>query len=339
MIKLPGRSDVDDPTKMRESQPPADDPLVSVVIPTYRRPLDVQTAVQCALNQSFRQLEVIVVVDSPQPETENALRAIQDSRLRVLVNAENQGLAESRNVGVRAAKGEWIAFLDDDDSWFANKIEKQLEAAKQIDGTHGFIVTQFLERTATMERVWPEILPKDTRRFSEYLFRWRGMLLPSTYMASRALMLDVPFTKGLRHLEDLDWLLRATHDPRTRIAAVAEPLAVYNNVASASRESESVPWQLFYGWSINQRHLFTPLAFSLFTVRGVVPRARTAGASWRVRLHLLGAALLLGTFSFSTIMFFLASNFFSNETKRKVREMISSDAREAKRRARDLEQA
>ncbi len=279
------------------------------------------------------------MVDGPQPETENALRTIEDPRLRVVVNAENQGLAESRNVGVRAAKGEWLAFLDDDDSWFPTKIEKQLQAAQKAEGTHVFAVTQYVEKTPTIERVWPESLPKDTHLFSEYLFRRRGMLLPSTYMMSRALMLDVPFTKGLRHIEDIDWLLRATSDPRTRIAVVAEPLAIYNNFVKTGRESEAVPWQVFYTWAIMHRQLFTRLAFSFFMTKVIVPRARNAGASWREQFHLLGAAMVLGTFSLTSIMFFFASSLFSHDAKRRVREMISPAAREARRKAHGVEQA
>jgi glycosyltransferase involved in cell wall biosynthesis len=316
---------------------PADEPLVSVVIPTYRRPIEVQTAVHCALDQSFRELEVIVVVDGPHPETENVLGTIGDPRLRVVVNAQNQGLAESRNVGVRAARGQWVAFLDDDDLWFPTKIEKQVQIARGL-GSHGFVVTRYLEKTANMERVWPETLPETTYRFSEYLFHRRGMLLPSTYMASKALMLDVPFTKGLRHIEDLDWLVRSAADPRTKIGAVSEPLAIYNNVASTGRESEAVPWQLFYTWAFTNRRYFTPLAYSLYVSKGVVPRARAAGASWREQIHLLSATLFLGSFSPKAVMFFLASCFFSHEAKRKIREMISPEAREARRRARSIEQ-
>ena len=224
-------SDVNSQNNLHETRVADDVPIVSVVIPTYRRPAEVQVAVHSALNQSYRQLEVVVVVDGPQPETENALRTIEDPRLRVVVNAENQGLAESRNVGVRAAKGEWLAFLDDDDSWFPTKIEKQLQAAQKV-GRNPRIRRHAIsgEEPGLSRGSGRRRLPKDTHLFSEYLFRRRGMLLPSTYMMSRALILDVPFTKGLRHIEDIDWLLRAAADPRTRIAVVPEPLAIYNNL-------------------------------------------------------------------------------------------------------------
>jgi len=309
--------------------------LISVVIPTWNRSVDVQSAVHSALRQSHRDLEVIVVVDGPQPATERALRNIADPRLRVITTPESVGLAEARNVGARSARGEWIAFLDDDDLWLRDKLEKQLRAASKFKGSHTLIVTQYLERTSTMERVWPETLPRDTCRFSEYIFCRRGMLLPSTYLASRALMLRVPFTKGLRHLEDTDWLLRAADDPLTKIGSVAEPLTIYNNVSTTGRESCDAPWRVFYVWGIANRRLFTDRAFSHYITRTIVPRAKEARASWRELFHLLSAALLLGSFNLEATLFFFASSIFARESKRKIRELLSPAARRARERAKD----
>jgi len=80
--------------------------LVSVVIPTRGRPQWVVCAVTSALIQSYLCLEVIVVVDGPDPETVGALRGIDDERLRLIELTEPVGGSEARNVGVRAAGGE-----------------------------------------------------------------------------------------------------------------------------------------------------------------------------------------------------------------------------------------
>ena len=82
-----------------------DAPLVSAVIPTRNRPLLVCRAVRSALDQTFGAIEVVVVVDGPDPETEKALNSIADSRLRMIALPNNVGGGEARNVGVRAAKG------------------------------------------------------------------------------------------------------------------------------------------------------------------------------------------------------------------------------------------
>src|SRR5216684_3398690 len=104
-------------------------PLVSAVIPTRSRAALVVRAVRTALNQTYANLEVIVVIDGPDEETMLALSGIHQPRLRVIVLAQSSGGASARNAGVEAAHGEWIAFLDDDDEWLPGKIENQIAAA------------------------------------------------------------------------------------------------------------------------------------------------------------------------------------------------------------------
>jgi glycosyltransferase involved in cell wall biosynthesis len=107
-------------------------PLVSVVIPTRYRPEMVCRSVLSALRQTHPNLEVIVVVDGPDPLTIAALGALDDPRLRTVPLPENVGGSDARNCGVRTSKGEWIAFLDDDDEWLPQKLEKQLALALEM---------------------------------------------------------------------------------------------------------------------------------------------------------------------------------------------------------------
>lgn len=100
-------------------------PLVSVVIPTYNREKVVLTAVDSALNQSYRNLEVIVIDDGSTDNTREALAKYGD-RIRYYYQS-NQGVSAARNHAINVANGKYIAFLDSDDEWFPNKIEKQIE--------------------------------------------------------------------------------------------------------------------------------------------------------------------------------------------------------------------
>ena len=103
--------------------------LVSVVIPTFDRPALVPEAIASALAQTHREIEVIVVVNGATPEvTEKVKRCGAQPRVRV-VEMERANLAAARNYGMSLARGEWIAFLDDDDVWLPEKIELQLAAA------------------------------------------------------------------------------------------------------------------------------------------------------------------------------------------------------------------
>ena len=113
--------------------------MISVIVPTARRPELLMRAVRSILEQSTSDLEVIVVIDGPDPETMKLLSSISDPRLRFLQNQRSLGSAEARNVGVKAAQGEWVAFLDDDDEWLSDKLELQLAAAGPAN--HSVIVS------------------------------------------------------------------------------------------------------------------------------------------------------------------------------------------------------
>lgn len=97
---------------------------VSVIIPTYNRATLVVESLKSVLTQCFRDFEVIVVDDGSTDNTEEALKPYL-GRIRY-VKQRNQGASAARNTGIRAAKGELIAFNDSDDLWFSDKLEKQV---------------------------------------------------------------------------------------------------------------------------------------------------------------------------------------------------------------------
>ena len=104
---------------------------VSVVIPTYNYGHFVTEAVQSALTQTYPNLEVIVVDDGSNDDTAERLR--QFGNQIIYIYQQNKGLSSARNAGIRRATGEWVAFLDADDVWHAEKIAKQLAA---VGGDH-----------------------------------------------------------------------------------------------------------------------------------------------------------------------------------------------------------
>lgn len=110
----------------------AEEILVSVVIPTYSRNDMLSRAIDCILAQTHKNLDIIVVDDNPpeseyRASTEQLMKKYEaDERVRYIQNEKNLGGAGARNVGIEEAKGEYIAFLDDDDEYYPDKIEKQL---------------------------------------------------------------------------------------------------------------------------------------------------------------------------------------------------------------------
>ena len=101
-------------------------PLVSVVIPTYNHAHYLGMALQSVIDQTYRNLEVIVVDNHSTDETDMVMVGFDDHRIKHLKVHNGGVIAKSRNAGVDAASGEWIAFLDSDDWWDLDKVEVSL---------------------------------------------------------------------------------------------------------------------------------------------------------------------------------------------------------------------
>ena len=104
---------------------------VSVIIPTWNRANTIERAIISALNQTIPDLEVLVCDDGSTDNTFEIVNSIKDPRVK-WISGEHSGMpAVPRNRGIKQAKGEWIAFLDSDDEWLPEKLEKQLTIAKE----------------------------------------------------------------------------------------------------------------------------------------------------------------------------------------------------------------
>lgn len=102
-------------------------PVISVIIPVFNGEKTIKETIQSVLNQTFTDLEVIVINDGSQDSTLSVVSSIEDPRLKVF-SYENAGVANSRNRGFSHASGEFISFLDADDLWTPDKLEAQLKA-------------------------------------------------------------------------------------------------------------------------------------------------------------------------------------------------------------------
>ena len=99
--------------------------MISVIIPAYNREKVIKKSIESVLNQTIKNIEVIVVDDGSKDNTKNIVMSIKDERLKYIYQ-ENAGACAARNRGIAEAKGEYIAFHDSDDEWLENKLEKQI---------------------------------------------------------------------------------------------------------------------------------------------------------------------------------------------------------------------
>ena len=108
-------------------------PLVSVIMPAYNAERFLNAAIESVLAQSISHWELLVIDDCSTDGTYQVALQQKDPRICVLQNEVNRGVAETRNRGIRLAKGKYIAFLDSDDIWHPQKLEKQIEKLEAED--------------------------------------------------------------------------------------------------------------------------------------------------------------------------------------------------------------
>ena len=109
------------------------EPLVSVVIPTYNRSRTISASVNSVLNQTYKNIELIVVDDCSTDDTIGILEKINDKRLKFIRHPKNKGQNAARNTGIKASIGEYIAHHDSDDIWHLNKLEVQIKKLKDVN--------------------------------------------------------------------------------------------------------------------------------------------------------------------------------------------------------------
>jgi glycosyltransferase involved in cell wall biosynthesis len=137
-------------------------PVFSIVMPTYNRASILRQAIQCVLDQTFTDFELIVIDDASSDETEGCVNSFSDSRVHYLRHNTNKGVSAARNTGVRRSQGGLVMFLDDDDESFPNLLAATFNAFNTESEAVGFAWSG-IRRVATVhgnevilkERSWP----------------------------------------------------------------------------------------------------------------------------------------------------------------------------------------
>jgi len=118
-------------------------PLVSVILPTYNRALLLPRAIKSVLNQTYKNFELIIIDDNSTDNTKKIVDGFKDKRIKYIRYKVNKGAAASRNTGIKLAKGEYIAFQDSDDEWLPEKLEKQMKVFENLSSKYGVIYSAY----------------------------------------------------------------------------------------------------------------------------------------------------------------------------------------------------
>ncbi|MEL6830946.1 MAG: glycosyltransferase [Pseudomonadota bacterium] len=196
-------------------------PKISVIIPAYNAAEFVSEAIQSVLDQTYPNVECVVVNDGSTDATESILRQFGDSI--ALISMENQGVSAARNRGVAAASGEWIGFLDADDVWHHDNLSSQLKHVGRLCNDVDVHSTNLaIERTHLnaddyfdLIRLPPELRDRSlscpTTALLDYHFAWLQSSLVRKSLLER---FENPFDPGLSLYEDFDLFLRLSLEAR-----------------------------------------------------------------------------------------------------------------------------
>jgi len=187
--------------------------LVSIVIPTYNHAHYLVRALQSVLYQTYSKWEVIVVDNHSQDNTNDVIRGFNDPRIKVLKIHNNGVIAASRNMGIRAAKGDWVAFLDSDDLWYPGKLETVLGVAQKDPSIDVFSTDEIMVNDTTGDRRLLQHGPY-CQGFYRRLLVTGNCLSPSATLVSRDFLVrnNIFFRENREFItaEDYDfWMLAA----------------------------------------------------------------------------------------------------------------------------------
>ena len=187
--------------------------LVSVIIPTYKRSSYILRAINSVLNQTYKNIEIIVIDDNEADDefskiTQNVLKKLIDSKQIIYIkHVTNKGISAARNTGIKIASGDYIAFLDDDDEFLPKKIELQLGIFNKSKNNVGLVYGAYLEINENLNKELV-IMPK----LKDNVYSILGLNHigpPSMVMCTKSAIKQIgEFDEFLNHKEDIDFYFR-----------------------------------------------------------------------------------------------------------------------------------
>jgi len=207
--------------------------MVSIIMPAYQAATTIAESIKSVLAQTFDDWEMIIVNDASTDNTAGIAEVYvnEDSRIKLFTNETNQGVAATRNIGIHHAKGEYLAFLDSDDLWLAEKLDKQIRFMKENNAVISFTGTSYINAAGQMSKF---ILQAKERFIYKELLR-RNIMSCSSVVVRRDSM--IPFPKGYMHEDLATW---ATVMKKNGVAhGLNEPLLIYR-VGTTTKSSNRI---------------------------------------------------------------------------------------------------
>lgn len=227
--------------------------MISVVIPTHNRKDLLSRAIKSAQAQTYSDLEIIIISDGSNDGTDEVVKKLveQDVRIRFEEYTPGRGGNYARNLGIQRAKGEYIAFLDDDDVWYPDKLKKQINALEKAPkaglcytGVHIIYVDEHVEYDS---------VPREYGNLSKRILLDNCIGTTSTVLVKKVLLEQGGgFDEKLGALQDFELWIRLCQI--TEVAVVAQPLICYYNYRNTAQISNYTDKYIEAFQYINTKH-------------------------------------------------------------------------------------
>lgn len=217
--------------------------LVSIIMPSYNTAKFISGSIESVLAQTYSDWELIIVDDCSTDNTDEVVKPfLSDSRIKYIKNEKNSGAAVSRNRALREANGKWIAFLDSDDLWIPDKLQKQI-AFMQSNGYH-FSYTNYEEIDTRGEKTGVRVTgPRKITKAGMFRYCWPGCLTVM-YDAQRVGLIQIADIK-----KNNDYAMWLKACKKVDCYLLDEVLARYRRGRAGSISSHRV-WTMI-GWHYN----------------------------------------------------------------------------------------
>lgn len=239
--------------------------LVSIIMPSYNTAKYISETIESVQSQTYHFWELIIVDDCSTDDTDEIVQKyLNDSRIKYYKNKKNFGAAISRNRALRKARGRWIAFLDSDDLWSPEKLEKQIKFMK--DNNYHFSYTKYEEIDENGNKTGVNITgPNKISKLGMYAYCWPGCL---TVMYDSSVI-------GLIQIEDIkknnDYAMWLKISKKCNCFLLGECLGQYRRGRNGSISNQSIITMIKWHYKLFREVEKKPITFSIYcTGRNII---------------------------------------------------------------------
>lgn len=233
------------------------DYVFSVVIPVYNREAILRDTLKSVLNQTLKEFEVLVVDDGSKDNPLSVIESFNDDRIKY-IRQENRGGGAARNNGIVNARGKYVAFLDSDDLFLPDKLERY---SKEFSSDKKIVLysSMFVERGVDKRWIRPDRGIGSAEDVGEYLFCGNQLIQTSTIALHADFARQVKFDDNLRRGQDLDFCVRL-QAAGARFQFINTPLTVWRDDTEQGRTSYVNGVAASSDWLASHEKMLTPKA-------------------------------------------------------------------------------